>query len=245
MPADPDSPEWLIHYLEAASHGKNRTVDAGFFREQLDAGCLLLLDGLDEVPDRLDRKAIARLLESTARAYEKARVVATSRPPAYGGETVIPGFVTIAIQPLDDAAVATFVGNWCRKLHKSEEKARAHQAELLDAIRGRPEIQKMAVNPVMLTAIAALHWNRTRLPDQRTELYDSVLKWLAQAREEQRKNLRADDFGRMSASECLGVMEHLAYAMHSNPKGKQVEITRHAAARVWRTGSEQYRRKNG
>ncbi len=28
-PPDPDSPEWLIHYLEAASQGKNRTVDAG------------------------------------------------------------------------------------------------------------------------------------------------------------------------------------------------------------------------
>ncbi len=31
-------------------------------------------------------------------------------------------------------------------------------------------------------------------------------------------------------AECLELMEHLAYAMHSNPKGKQVEITRHAAA---------------
>ena len=78
----------------------------------------------------------------------------------------------------------------------------------------------------MLTAIAALHWNRTRLPDQRTELYDSILAWLAQAREDKRRE------GWIAAQQCLGLMQHLAYTMHSDAKGKQVEITRHAAARA-------------
>ncbi|MGA3025730.1 MAG: SUMF1/EgtB/PvdO family nonheme iron enzyme [Bryobacteraceae bacterium] len=225
-PADVDSPEWVTHYLEAEARGRNHALDADFFREQLDGGCLLLLDGLDEAADRTDRKAIARLLDLTARVYKKTRLVATSRPPAYGGETVIPGFVTIQIGPLEDEAVDAFVGKWCRALYRDEEKAGAHQAELLDAIRSKPEIQNMAVNPVMLTAIAALHWNRTRLPDQRTELYDSILTWLAQAREEKRKEAR------VPAVQCLGLMQHLAYTMLSDPKGKQVEITRHAAARV-------------
>jgi len=223
---DADSPEWVVHYLEAEAQGKNRTLDAAFFREQLDGGCLLLLDGLDEAADRTERKAMARLLELTARAYEKTQVVATSRPPAYGGETVIPGFATIQIGPLEDEAVAVFVGKWCRALFRDEEKAGEHQAELLDAIRSKPEIQDMAVNPVMLTAIAALHWNRTRLPDQRTELYDSILTWLAQARGEKRKE------SHIPAQQCLALMQHLAYTMHGDAKGKQAEITRHAAARA-------------
>ena len=134
--------------------------------------------------------------------------------------------MAIQIGPLEDDAVTAFVGKWCRALYRDEEKAGEHQAELLSAIRSKPEIQDMAVNPVMLTAIAALHWNRTRLPDQRTELYDSILAWLAQAREEKRKETR------MPAVQCLGLMEHLAYTMHSDAKGKQVEIARHAAARV-------------
>ena len=181
---------------------------------------------MDEAADQADRKATARLLEYTARAYEKTQVVATSRPQTYGGETVIPGFATIQIQPLDEEAVATFVGKWCHALYRDEEKAGEHQAELVGAIRSKPEIEDMAVNPVMLTAIAALHWNRTRLPDQRTELYDSILTWLAQAREEKRKE------SRIPAVQCLSHMEHLAYTMHSDPRGKQVEITRHAAARA-------------
>jgi formylglycine-generating enzyme required for sulfatase activity len=182
-----------------------------------------MLDGLDEVPDRIQRKAMARLLGRAARAYDAARVVATSRPPAYGGETVIPGFVTIRIGPLEQEAVATFVENWCRALHEDGERAAAHQAELLDAIRSRPEIQEMTVNPVMLTALAALHWNRTRLPDQRSELYESVLDWLAKAREEKRTT---------PATQCLALMQHLAYTMQADPRGKQLEITRFEAAEI-------------
>jgi formylglycine-generating enzyme required for sulfatase activity len=81
----------------------------------------------------------------------------------------------------------------------------------------------MAVNPVMLTALASLHWNRTRLPDQRSELYESVLDWLAKAHEEKRI---------MSAAQCLALMQHLAYTMHADPKGKLVEVTRFEAARI-------------
>jgi len=218
-----DSPDWISHYL----HHETK-LDAAFFRQQLDAGCLLLLDGLDEIPDGIGRKAIARLLDKAARAHKNTLMVATSRPPAYGGETVIPGFVTIQIGPLEPEAVETFVANWCRALHGEEEKAKPHQTELLDAIRSKPEIAALAVNPVMLTALAALHWNRARLPDQRSELYESVLNWLAQAREESRK----DKSSGLSPTECLGLMQHLAWSMHIDPKGKQTEITRVAAARL-------------
>jgi hypothetical protein len=79
-PPDADSPEWVIRYLEEEAQGKNRILDSAFFREQLDSGCLLLLDGLDEATDQTERKAVARLLELLARAYDKTQIVATSRP---------------------------------------------------------------------------------------------------------------------------------------------------------------------
>jgi formylglycine-generating enzyme required for sulfatase activity len=226
---DSDSPEWLTLYLQENA----RPLDATFFRMQLDAGCLLELDGIDEVPGQIARKAMARLLERAARMFPKTHIVAASRPPALGGETVIPGFVTIQIGPLDREAVDRFVANWCKALHgRDAEKAKQHQAELLDAIRSRPEIEEIASNPVMLTALAALHWNRTRLPDQRSELYQSVLDWLAQAREEKRKDWRKDTTARMSAVECLDKMQHLAFTMHSDPRGRQTEITPNGAARA-------------
>ena len=228
MALDIDSPEWLTLYLQEDA----KPLDAAFFRAQLDAGCLLELDGIDEVPGQMARKATARMLERAARMFPKTHIVAASRPPALGGETVIAGFVTIQIGPLDRKAVDAFVANWCKALHSDATKAGQHQAELLDAIRSRPEIEELATNPVMLTALAALHWNRTRLPDQRSELYQSVLDWLAQAREEKRKDWREDTTARMSAVECLDKMQHLAFTMHSDPRGRQTEITPHAAARA-------------
>ena len=208
-------------------------LDGAFFRAQLNSGCLLLLDGIDEVPDQIARKAMARLLERAERMFPKTHIVAASRAPALGGETMIPGFVTIQIGPLREEAVDAFVANWCKTLHGSDtEKAKQHQAELLDAIRSRPEIEELATNPVMLTALAGLHWNRARLPDQRTELYQSVLEWLAQAREENRRDLREEPIVRMSAVACLAMMEHLAFTMHTDPRGRQTEIALNAAARA-------------
>jgi formylglycine-generating enzyme required for sulfatase activity len=222
--AERDSPGWIVHFLEHASRENNCELDAAFFRRQLDEGCLLLLDGLDEVSTRTARESVARFLERAARAYPRTHIAATSRPPAYGGQAVIPGFVTIQVGPLEDEAMQTFVANWCRALHGEAAQAGSHQAELLAAIHSRPDIEALAVNPVMLTALAALHWNQTRLPDQRSELYESVLDWLAKARQQMP--------GRLSPVECLAMMQHLAYTMHSDPKGRQTEITRHAAARA-------------
>ena len=78
-----DSPGWLTLYLQENA----RPLDAAFFHEQLDAGCLLELDGIDEVPGQIARKAMARLLERAARTFPKTHIVAASRPPALGGET--------------------------------------------------------------------------------------------------------------------------------------------------------------
>jgi hypothetical protein len=72
---------------------------------------------------------------------------------------------------------------------------------------------KLAVNPVMLTALASLHWNGKRLPAQRSELYDSILGWLAEARQEQS--------GR--PERVLLRMQRIALTMHGDERGKQVE----------------------
>ena len=223
---DSDSPEWLTLYLQENPWA----LDAAFFRAQLDAGCLLQLDGIDEVPDQIARKAMARLLERAARMFPKTHIVAASRPPALGGETVIPGFVTIQIGPLDEKAVDAFVANWCKTLHGSDaEKASSIRPNCWTRSAADRKSRNSRSNPVMLTALAALHWNRTRLPDQRSELYQSVLDWLAQAREENRKDLREDATVRMSAVECLD--EDAAPCLHHAYRSAGTADRDHAARR--------------
>ena len=81
----------------------------------------------------------------------------------------------------------------------------------------------MARNPVMLTALAVLHWNEKRLPEQRADLYESIITWLARAR------MRP---GRSSPERCVDLLQNLALAMQDHPDGRQTQVPRHWAAEM-------------
>ena len=56
-----------------------------------------------------------------------------------------------------------------------------------------------------MLALAVVHWNERRLPEQRADLYESILIWLARSREQ-----RPD---RPTAERCLMLLQQLALAM--------------------------------
>jgi len=105
------------------------------------------------------------------------------------------------------------------------------------ALRCRPEIRRLARTPVMLTALAVVHWHEKRLPEQRADLYESILEWLAKGRE-----LRP---GRPSPERSVALLQILALAMQDHPEGRQVQIRRHWAGRAiapaWRDVPEEER----
>jgi len=80
----------------------------------------------------------------------------------------------------------------------------------------------MARNPVMLTALAVLHWNNKRLPEQRAELYESIITWLSRSRENRP--------GRATAERCVELLQELARSMQDHPDGRQVQVARRWAA---------------
>jgi predicted NACHT family NTPase len=85
-PSLPDSPEWLIDFLNSQGMELNWELAADFFREKLvDGSCVLLLDGLDEAPGKADRESIVRLFENATGAYRKSRFVSPrGRCPSRG-----------------------------------------------------------------------------------------------------------------------------------------------------------------
>ena len=99
-PSDSDAPAWLVHYLADASQHGETDLDAEFFRHQLDSGqCMVLLDGLDEAPDRLVRERLSQLIEKVTKTYRKCRFVVTSRPAAYKDKVKLPDFAHATIDP--------------------------------------------------------------------------------------------------------------------------------------------------
>ncbi|MBZ5622073.1 MAG: SUMF1/EgtB/PvdO family nonheme iron enzyme [Acidobacteriia bacterium] len=221
-PSAPDSPAWLIDFLNTRSDELNWGLRADFFREKLVSGSsILLLDGLDEAPGKIERDSVARLFENATGAWRTCRFVVTTRPLSFTG---LAGFETVQIEPLEPSDIEKFLEHWCRGLFpESAASANRHLEELKEALRERVEIRRMARNPVMLTALAVVHWNERRLPEQRADLYESILMWLARAREK---------LARASAERCLTLLQQLALAMQDHPKGRQVQVEKGWAADV-------------
>lgn len=219
-PTDADSPEWLFHYLGSA----HSDLGADHFRRRFREGCLLLLDGLDEIPGETARDEITEVLRGAAAWYGATRIVATSRPGVYGGITRITGFVSVKIAPLDDEAIWRFAQKWGQAVHPGDAPSAADLSRVLvREINAKAEIRRMAENPVMLTALACLHFTHTALPEQRSELYDSVLEWLAKARQSKTG---------LDYYVLLERIRKLAYAMLAVGESKRTEIERSEAADV-------------
>ena len=213
-PTEKDSPKWLLHYLESLNDEFNWKLPKDSFHKELEEGrCIILLDGLDEAPSRQVRTQLSRLAGNLGRAYPKCQVVLTSRQAALAdGDTVPLDFHTVEIASLDDSGIEDFLSRWCSILYAgAPDKSERYKNELREALR-HGQIRKMAKTPVMLTALAVVHWNENRLPEQRAELYESVLTWLFRSREEK---------GRLSVDRCRELLQKLALSMFTHPEGRQ------------------------
>jgi hypothetical protein len=155
--------------------------------------CALLFDGLDEVPTDSGRALISRLLEDLVKKFPDNRYVVTSRIRAYTGDTILKGdFARCDIQPFDANDRAEFLKNWTALLFKIQpemvltENTDAYREfhSLTEGIESNDRIRSLAINPLLLTVIAIVHWNRKRLPEQRVDLYDECVDVLLGQRKE-------------------------------------------------------------
>jgi len=217
-PVQEDSPEWLVHFLVTQSKEYNWNLSKVHFRNALKAGrCMIMLDGLDEAPDSITREKVSKLAENLLKAFPRCRIVLTTRPAALIGIPIPSGFINVEIAPLDIQSMESFLTRWSESLFpESPEKSCTHQQELCEVLNARPEIRRIAHTPVMLTALAVVHWNEHRLPEQRAELYESILIWLFRSRE-QRK-------GRLKADRCRKLLQKLALAMFTHPDGRRRQV---------------------
>ncbi|MFZ5515698.1 MAG: SUMF1/EgtB/PvdO family nonheme iron enzyme [Candidatus Zhuqueibacterota bacterium] len=223
-PVAADDPEWILQFLADRSQSKSWGLSREHFKQKFQSGdTIFLLDGLDEAPDRITRESMCRLVESCMRDYPGCSFVVTSRPGAYRDNAVLQNFYHVTIEPLEDSSIQTFLRRWSDALFPgSPAQAGDHYNDLNGALQSRIEIRRMARNPVMLTALAVVHWNESRLPEQRADLYESVITWLLRSREQRP--------GRLSAEQCGARLQNLALAMQNHPEGRKVSVGRRWAA---------------
>jgi len=224
-PKPPDAPDWIPYFLAKQSEEYKWGAGQDFFQHKLhDGGCLVILDGLDEAPERRMRERIARLFERATQAFPKCDFLVSTRPQTNEGDSVLADFHPVRIGDLEPAEIETFFNHFARALALNDVESKNFKEGLELALGSRPEIREMAGNPVMLTAFAVLQHNDQRLPEYRVELYGSILGWLAAAREHKE--------GRPPAEKCLEYMRKLALGMQDAPDGRLVQMNKRSAAEL-------------
>ncbi|HED64819.1 MAG TPA: DUF4062 domain-containing protein [Planctomycetes bacterium] len=162
---------------------------------------LVLVDGLDEVPDGERRERVAGWLAKTGVGSNGKSVVVTCRhegyDPAFGLD---PHFLALHMTGLSDEQVDGFVRSWFRavetawageqsdsesKRAEAEVLARRQATDLIERLRqvspGSQHLYEFTHNPLLLTAICLVFRDRGGvLPDKRSEVYEECVNTLLQ-----------------------------------------------------------------
>ncbi|MEU9174209.1 NACHT domain-containing protein [Streptomyces sp. NPDC048420] len=169
---------------------------------------LILVDGLDEIP-AADRNRTRDWLRSLIQAFPGNRWLLTSRPTAVRPDWLArEGFHELLLVPMRRTEVATFVHRW-----HTAARAPEYEAPLLDSLRTKRDLARLATNPLMCGLICALHRERRGyLPTGRKELYDAALTMLL-ARRDRERGLGTADEVELGEEAQLELLQRLAYAL--------------------------------
>ncbi len=220
-----DCAELFYRFLDQPARGLPSHLPASFRRRRLSTGgCLLLLDGLDEVPGDDTRARVSTIIDEVVADGRRVgnRHVVTCRTRAYEGRTRLGAEFTRALLiDFGEQEVAVFVRQWSRALFAGQPvgAAEAHESDLLAAIRAHPNVRPLTRNPLLLTILAVVHWDRKKLPEQRADLYEATVESLLVSRPD-------DERG---ATERRHALQALALRFFTDTTGVRKTLDRHEA----------------
>ncbi|MGW7580304.1 NACHT domain-containing protein [Kitasatospora sp. NPDC054768] len=158
---------------------------------------LLILDGLDEVADVGDRKAVIAAVNDAFLRLEHScpdmRLVATSRPNAFSKSPGFPkkdyAYLSLADLPL--SLVLTYTDGWLRTRNIVDREALDIRKALGDKLN-QSHIIDLARNPMQLAILLWLVQRKgSSLPDKRTALYNAYMDTFLD-REAEKSNIVRD-----------------------------------------------------
>ncbi|RKN10042.1 NACHT domain-containing protein [Streptomyces radicis] len=167
---------------------------------------LLLVDGIDEVPES-EREGVRRWLRRLGTTYPGNLWLVTARPSAVREDWLHTlGFTELSLAPMGHNDLHAFVHRWHRAVGAAPEAADA----LLDLVQGRGDLATLATNPLMCALICALHRERNGyLPRGRKALYDAALSLLLERRDRERPDPPRVDVD-LDADTLVSLLQQLA-----------------------------------
>ena len=177
---------FISYYLRRRSERLGASQDF-FHRLLTGGGCLLLLDGLDEVVDSSDRANVREQVEELIQTtYPGNRVIVTAREAGYRGDSVFgEPFECLDVKPLEDDGIAGIIRHWCATLYGGEAEARGHKLEAavvaINTSRRAEGLEPLISSPLVTSMVVSVDYNNDDLPRERAALYDKCVDVLLKA----------------------------------------------------------------
>jgi HEAT repeat protein/class 3 adenylate cyclase/energy-coupling factor transporter ATP-binding protein EcfA2 len=234
-------PELLPRFLgeHTRAVAPHLSLPGGFFERALARGeCAVLLDGLDEVADPIERGRAAEAVARVVGHYANNRFVVTSRPHGYESEArqrLSPLCGECAIREFDEADRAAFAQAWYIAVvtdrqgdtPTARDEAAAKAKDLLRAIQADLRIAALASNPLLLSVLAMVHQRGVGLPQRRVDLFDECTQMLLGYWDQVRDGDAARElakFGGLNRLDKRSLLEPLALWLHQRgEKGLEVD----------------------
>ncbi|MEI8133215.1 MAG: hypothetical protein WCG34_12350, partial [Leptolinea sp.] len=198
-----------------------------FFHSLLSAGgCLLMLDGLDEVVNRKERARVCEQIERITALYPNNAILVTAREAGYGGDAVFStDFIRLDVQAIDEEQTRSLVKNWCIKLYPADVENQTENIlrEIEEINRRYRErgVPPLINSPLMVTMVVSVKWTETKLPRERARLYEAAVKVVLNAQyvsEDESRDELVRAWGG-EPEEQREWLQTLALQMHTNGEG--------------------------
>ena len=199
---DRAEPRHIWEFIRFRLQSDNLDTSSGALHEALEQGqALVLFDGLDEIAGRVPVSFVRDAVLAFSGRYDKSRYLVTCRTLSYQSEdSNLAGFPAFELAPFDEGKINRFVEAWYGEL--VDQSVIAPQ-ELDGQVRGlkealrRPDLWRLADNPLLLTVMALVHTHKGRLPDARARLYKEAVEMLLLRWEEFKTGGAADEEPRL------------------------------------------------
>ncbi len=176
----------LWRFIEGQLHRKALSDLAPHLHDHLlQRGGLVLLDGLDEVPEAHERRVqIKQAVQTFAATVTHCRLLVTSRTCAYQKQAwKLDGLAEVLLRPFDDRQIRTFIdaryGHMAALARLTATDAKERADTLKGEITRSPNLRELAERPLLLALIAQLQTKGGgALPQRREALYDAAVTML-------------------------------------------------------------------
>jgi predicted NACHT family NTPase len=197
---------------------------------------LILLDGLDEVPEAASDEVIKQIRKLSDRYY-KNQIVITCRIAAQ--EYRFRGFTEVEIADFKPAQIENFAKKWFVAVARNSQESGLQKASLfLDQLElpGNQSIRELATTPVLLNLTCLVFQAKAEFPVRRSDLYKQGLDLLLVRWDEARGIKRDEVYRNLSLPHKLQLLSQLAAITFS--KGEyffEVSTLQHLIADYLRT----------